>query len=269
MSNVLDRIIAHKKKELALLTRERPLAEVRARAADAPASRDFAAALTGPTVAVIAEIKRASPSAGVIRAHDFQPARIAADYEAAGAEALSVLTDEEFFRGSLEHLQEARAATSLPALRKDFVIDGYQLYESRAAGADAVLLIVAALEPDELRAFITLAGELGLTALVEVHDERELALALEAGVRIVGINNRNLTTFVVDLGVAERLAPMIPQDRLVVGESGVNTRADVERLAAAGVDAVLVGTALMRAESPRRVLRALTAVPAVRRCRGR
>ncbi len=260
MISVLDRIIAHKREELARLTRERPLAEVQARAAEAPAPRDFAVALDGPTVAVIAEVKQASPSAGVIRADDFQPARIAAEYEAAGAAAVSVLTDEEFFRGSLGHLQEVRAAISLPALRKDFVVDEYQLYESRGAGADAVLLIVAALEPGELQAFLTLAGELGLAALVEVHDERELAMALEAGARIVGINNRDLTTFEVDLRTTERLAPVIPQDHLVVGESGVSTRAHVERLAQAGVNAVLVGTALMRAESPAETLRALTGV---------
>jgi indole-3-glycerol phosphate synthase len=269
MGNVLAKIIAHNREELAGLKAERPLAELRARAADAPPVRDFAAALTGPTVAVIAEIKRASPSAGIIRGQDFEPAAIAAEYEGAGAAALSVLTDERFFQGRLEHLQWAREATGLPVLRKDFVIDEYQVYEAREAGADAVLLIVAALEPARLEALAALATELAMAALVEVHDERELDVALEAGARLLGVNNRNLTTFEVDLGVTERLAAMVPSECLIVGESGVQSRGDVERLARAGVDAVLVGTALMRAESPGQALHTLTGVAAVRRGHGR
>lgn len=260
MASVLDEIITHKRQELARLKSEQPPAELRARLADAPQARDFAAALAGPAVAVIAEIKRASPSAGTIREGSFEPARIAAEYQAAGAAALSVLTDERFFQGSLDHLRQARDATSLPALRKDFIIDEYQVHESRAAGADAVLLIVAALEPPQLEGFIALAAELGLAALVEVHDQGELSVALDAGAQVVGVNNRDLTTFEVDLGVTERLAAMVPEDRLVVGESGIGSRADVERLARAGVNAVLVGTALMRAHSPGDALRALTGV---------
>ncbi len=258
--DVLSRILAHKREELAARKAQLPLPEMRARAADAP-PHDFAEALRGGEVAVIAEIKRASPSAGTIRAAGFDPAAIAARYEGAGAAALSVLTDEEFFQGHLDHLTAAREATGLPALRKDFMVDEYQVYEARAAAADAVLLIVAALEPDGLQALLNLAEELGMAALVEAHNEAELARALDAGARVVGVNNRDLTSFEVDLATTERLAPMVPEDRLLVTESGVHAREDVQRLAKAGVDAALVGTALMRADDPGRALRALVGVP--------
>jgi len=261
MGNVLEMIVAHKKEELGRLKSEQPLAKVRTRAAEAPQARGFAAALGGTTVAVIAEIKRASPSAGMIRAAGFEPPHIAAEYEAAGAAALSVLTDAEFFRGSLEHLRQARAATSLPVLRKDFIIDEYQVYESRAARADAVLLIVPALEPAQVEQLAALAAELGMAALLEVHNELQLTRALETGATLAGINNRDLTTLEVDLCVTERLAAMVPAGCLIVGESGVDSRADVERLARAGVDAVLVGTALMRAERLGEALRGMVGVP--------
>lgn len=262
MPDVLRRILAHKREEVAARRREAPLADLRATAGDAPPPRNFAAAITGDDVAIIAEIKRASPSEGAIREGELDPAAIARQYDGAGAAALSVLTDERFFGGRLEHLTAARDASSVPVLRKDFVIDEYQLFEARAAGADAVLLIVAALPPALLRDLLELARELGMRALVESHDEAELESALESGARILGVNNRDLRTFEVDLGVTGRLAEMIPPDRLLVAESGVHTREDIERLAAAGADAALVGTALMRAPDPGEALRALTEVPA-------
>ncbi len=260
LPDVLRRILAHKTDELAARKREAPLADVRAKAAEMPVPRDFAAALTGETVAIIAEIKRASPSEGAIHQGAFDPAAIARSYDAAGAAALSVLTDEEFFGGRLEYLTAAHDACSVPVLRKDFVIDEYQLYEARAAGADAVLLIVAALPPILLRDLLNLTRALGMTALVESHDERELGGALDSGAEVLGVNNRDLRTFTVDLGVTERLAATIPADRVLVAESGVHTRADIERLAQAGADAALVGTALMRAPDPGEALRALTGV---------
>ena len=261
LPDVLRRILAHKEEEVAARERELPLPEVRAMAADAAASRDFAAALRRPDVAIVAEIKRASPSEGAIRDGEFDPAAIARAYEAGGAAALSALTDERFFGGRLEHLTAAREACALPVLRKDFVIGAYQIHEARAAGADAVLLIVAALEPALLRDLLGLAQSLGMAALVESHDARELEAALDAGARVLGINNRDLRTFEVDLGTTERLAAMVPEECLLVAESGVHTRADIERLTAAGADAALVGTALMRADDPGEALRRLTSPP--------
>jgi len=265
MPDVLRRILAHKREEVAARRSEAPLADLRAIARDAPEPRDFAAALSGDDVAIIAEIKRASPSEGAIREGGFDPAAIARQYDGDGAAALSVLTDERFFGGRLEHLTAARDACSVPVLRKDFVIDEYQLFEARTAGADAVLLIVAALPPALLRDLLALARTLGMRALVESHDAAELEIALESGARILGVNNRDLRTFEVDLGVTGRLARMIPPDRLLVAESGVHTRDDVRRLAEAGADAALVGTALMRSPDPGEALRALTEVPAGRR----
>jgi len=258
LPDILRQIIEHKRAEL---QRSGPsLVELRAAAADAPPARDFAAALRGDDVRVIAEIKRASPSEGAIRAQGFDPAAIARVYEAAGAAALSVLTDERYFGGHLDHLRAARAAVGIPVLRKDFVIDERQLHEARAAGADAVLLIVAALEPAELHDLHALTQELGMAALVEAHDDVDIKVALDAGATVIGVNNRDLRSFTVDLATTERLAPMVPADRVLVAESGVHARADVERLAAAGADAVLVGTALMRADDPGEALRELTGV---------
>ena len=265
MPDILRRILSHKRDELATRRRETPPAAVRAMAEDAPQPRGFAAALRGDEVAIIAEIKRASPSEGAIRDGEFDPAAIARQYDRAGAAALSVLTDEEFFAGRLEYLTAAREACSIPVLRKDFIIDGYQIHKARAAGADAVLLIVAALPPALLRDLLGLTRSLGMTALVESHDETELEVALESEAEVLGVNNRDLRTFELDLGTTERLAPMVPEDRLLVAESGVHAREDIERLAQAGADAALVGTALMRAEDPGEALRGLAGVRAQRR----
>lgn len=260
LPDILRRILAHKRDEVAARKSATPLSDIRGLAADAEMPRDFAAALDGDAVAIIAEIKRASPSEGAIREGEFDPAEIARQYEDACAAALSVLTDEEFFAGRLEYLTAARGACSVPVLRKDFIIDEYQLYEARAAGADAVLLIVAALSPTLLRELLLLTRALGMAALVESHDEAELEVALETEAQILGVNNRNLRTFEVDLGTTERLAAMIPGDRMLVAESGVHTREDIERLASAGADAALVGTALMRADDPLKALRGLSGV---------
>ena len=260
MPDVLRRILAHKREELALRMNATPADEMAEMAADAPPPRDFVAAVRRDEVRIIAEIKRASPSEGAIRAGQFDSAAIASEYEAGGAAALSVLTDERFFGGHLDHLCAAREATKLPVLRKDFVVDEYQVYEARAAGADAVLLIVAALEPLILRQLQALAEELGLAALVEAHDEHELQVALDCGAEMIGVNNRDLRSFTVDLGTTERLARMVPDHRVLVAESGVHTRGDIERVARAGADAALVGTALMRARRPGEALRELAGV---------
>ncbi|HEU5393413.1 MAG TPA: indole-3-glycerol phosphate synthase TrpC [Candidatus Methylomirabilis sp.] len=258
---ILDRILAAKREAVAAARAARPLSELRAAAAAAPPVRDFAGAIRrgrGAPVPIraIAEVKRASPSAGVLR-EPFDPAGLGAVYAEAGAKALSVLTDGPFFQGAPEHLGAARRASGLPTLRKDFILDPYQVYETRALGADALLLIVAAVEPSLLRELLTLSGEIGLAALTEVHTTTELETALGAGARILGINNRDLRTFRVDLSVTYDLLPKIPPEVPVVSESGIASRADVARLEAAGVDAVLVGEALLRAESPGAALRAL------------
>ena len=223
--------------------------EVKVRAA-APPPRDFLAALQTPLigpVALIAEVKKASPSAGVIRA-DFDPVAIAKEYEAAGASCLSVLTDEKFFQGHDDYLKAVRAAVSLPVIRKDFVVDAWQLYESRALGADAVLLIAAALTPAQIAEFQHIAHELGMAALVEVHTEAEMEVALTADAKLIGINSRDLNTFVTDLGTVERLAARVPSGVTLVAESGLKTPADVRRVADAGAKAILVGETLMRSD---------------------
>ncbi len=254
MTTILDTILAEKFYEVAERQSARPLPspDMQARLDDLPAPRDFAAALrgrrAGGRVGLIAEVKKASPSAGVIRA-DFAPVAIAQEYWEAGADCLSVLTDERFFQGHDKYLQAVRAAVPLPVLRKDFVVDTYQIYEARLLGADAVLLIAAALRPDQLRSYHEMALMLGLTALVEVHTEREMETALATGATLIGINSRDLKRFVTDLGVVERLAAMVPADAGVtlVAESGIKTVDDVARVAAAGAHAVLVGETLMRA----------------------
>lgn len=244
--SVLDAIVELKRSELAEeLARESP-ADLRAVAERTPRPSDFVAALRQSGTAVIAEIKRASPSKGVL-AERVDPPELARRYERAGASAISVLTERHRFLGSLDDLRAVRAAVDLPLLRKDFLFDPYHLYQARAAGASAALLIVAMLEQSALVDLIGLAGELALTPLVEVHADDELDRALAANAQVLGINNRNLHTFDVDLAVTERLAPRIPHDRLIVGESGVFTNGDVARLRAAGVHAILVGEALMRA----------------------
>lgn len=246
----LTRIIEHKRGEVAARRARRPQAEVDQAARAATPALDFATALAAPGMRLIAEVKGASPSKGVL-IEPFDPLAIAADYFAAGADALSVLTDETYFHGSLAHLSAIKQLSiqlprPRPVLRKDFIIDPYQIAEARAAGADAVLLIVAALDDRRLRELHDAAAAYQVAALVEVHNERELARALKVGARIIGINNRDLHTFKVDLATAERLAAIVPNGVLTVGESGIEHGADVRRLAAAGIDAILVGEALVK-----------------------
>jgi indole-3-glycerol phosphate synthase len=250
--NILDKIVEQKKREVARLP-SGPVSgqDLRAAMAKRGDRRDFLAALRQPRpgrAALIAEIKKASPSAGIIRA-DFDPVRIARSYEAAGACCLSVLTDEHFFQGSLNYLKQVRAAVNLPLLRKDFLIDERQILEAIEWGADAILLIVAILADSELRKLHSLATSCGLAALVEVHDEAEMQRALRIDPALIGVNNRNLKTFKVDLATTENLARMLPATSsrpVLVAESGIRTRQDVERLAACGATAILVGESLMR-----------------------
>ena len=253
MANILDDILKTKRKEIAALRTSFDLDGQRAAAIDAPACKNFFQAVSGPSkraVNLIAEIKKASPSAGVIR-EDFDPPTIAAQYAAAGADALSVLTDEPYFQGSLEFLKQARAAVDLPLLRKDFIIDPIQIYQGRSAGADAVLLIAAALEPGELRDLMGLANDLQMACLVEVHNASELdkvqAIVAAAAGNLLGVNNRDLTTFTVDLATTVNLLDRISDEIPVVSESGIKTRQDVDTVAAAGARAILVGETLMRA----------------------
>lgn len=253
MADILDRIVARKRAELAERSRQTPLAELERRARAVAGARPFLSALRARIrqgkPAVIAEIKRASPSKGVLRA-DFRPADIAKSYERGGATCLSVLTDVDFFQGADAHLQQARAACALPVLRKDFTIDPYQVYEARALGADAILLIVAILDDARLSELARLARAFGLDALVEVHSPEELERALRVDSRLIGINNRNLHTFETRLDTTSKLLPMIPQDYVVVTESGILARDDVALMRANGVHAFLVGEAFMRAPDP-------------------
>ena len=243
----LQEILQAKREEIERLRPRRGELEREARARQSV--RSFRAALQagGDAVAVIAEVKKASPSAGII-AHSFHPVGIAEEYELTGANAISVLTDTKFFHGDLEHLTDVRSAVSLPVLRKDFILDEIQIAESVANGADAILLIVAALEQSQLIDLLASATEYKVDALIEVHSADELHRALAAGARIVGINNRNLATFEVDLGVTEGLCREIPDEVILVSESGIKTPNDVARVRACGVDAILIGEALMRGE---------------------
>ncbi len=256
MSNppdILKKILATKVEEVAMAHSRLPLAEVRAAARDQAATRGFTAALRRRVAArqpaVIAEIKKASPSKGIIRA-DFEPSSIARDYENHGATCLSVLTDRLYFQGAPEYLQQARAACALPVLRKDFLVDPYQVFEARQMGADAILLIVAALSLSQMQEMEGIAHELGLDVLVESHDEAETALALQLTTPLIGINNRNLRTFEVSLDTTLRQLDQLPDDRIVVTESGILTSADVEQMRRREVHAFLVGEAFMRAPSP-------------------
>jgi len=256
MSDILNKILAVKRAELASAQAVKPLAQLREEALAQPAPRDFVAALRNMIAAgkpaVIAEIKQASPSKGLLRAN-FQPADIAADYARHNATCLSVLTDREFFRGAPEYLQQARAACHLPVLRKDFLIDPYQVYEARAMGADAILLIVAALEPALLREMETLALSLGMAVLVEAHDAAETERALQLQTPLIGINNRDLRTFAVNLATTlDQLGQIrtVAPERIVVTESGILQPADVALMRDRGVQAFLVGEACMRAASP-------------------
>jgi len=262
--DVLMRIVRHKAEELEQRARAIPLAELREQAVDAPPPRGFVSALEARIAAgdpaVIAEIKKASPSRGVIRA-DFDPAELARVFEQAGAACLSVLTDEKFFQGADEYLQQARGACALPVLRKDFTIDHYHVWEARAIGADCILLIVAALGDAQLTELSHLALELGMDVLVEVHDQQELARALPLRLPLLGINNRDLRTFETRLQTTLELIPAIPDNRIVVTESGINTRHDVVLMRQQNVNAFLVGEAFMRAEDPGLCLRDLFFAP--------
>ena len=249
--SILERIVAAKRAEIAATKRPLDLDA-------APAVRDFIGALRAKRPAVIAEIKRASPSRGVLREH-FDPASIARSYEKGGAACLSVLTDREFFQGAPEHLQAAREACSLPVLRKDFILEPYQVLEARAMGADCILLIVACLQPAELRLLEDAAGAHGMAVLVEVHDAAELDVALALKTPLIGINNRNLRTFETTLETTLDLLPRVPAGRTVVTESGILARADVERMRERGINAFLVGEAFMRAADPGGALRELFA----------
>ncbi len=269
MSDILEKILATKREEIAATQVLTPLARMRAQAEAAPAPRDFVGALRAKLAAgkpaVIAEIKKASPSKGVIRP-DFRPAEIASSYEAGGAACLSVLTDEQYFQGSAEYLQAARAACALPVLRKDFIVDPYQVYEARAMGADCILLIVAAFAPSpskgegggeggafdlrQMQALEALAMELGMAVLVESHDAAELEAALTLKTPLMGINNRNLRTFEVSLDTTLDLLPKIGSERIVVTESGILAPVDVARMREHQVNAFLVGEAFMRAADP-------------------
>ena len=252
-ADILERILAVKREEVAAAKVVRPLAELRSAAEQAPPARDFVGTIRAKVgaggTAVIAEIKKASPSKGVIREH-FVPAEIAADYETHGAACLSVLTDHQFFQGAPEYLQQARMACMLPVLRKDFLIEPYQVYQARAMGADAILLIVDALELHAMQEMEAIAHELGMGVLVECHDAAELDIALHLTTPLIGINNRNLRTFEVDLETTLSQLSRMPPERLVVTESGIATAADVQRMRVAGVRAYLVGESFMRAPSP-------------------
>jgi indole-3-glycerol phosphate synthase len=283
---MLDEIMRHKREELPAREREMPVAALRAFAATAPEPLDFAAALSGPGVSLIAEIKRASPSRGLL-CRDFDPARLARTYAQGGAAAISVLTDSRFFQGQLEYLTTVKEtlasgqigkpgdretgkpgdlpvyrSTGLPVLRKDFIFDPYQVVEARVAGADALLLIVAVLGDNDLQRLLAETRRHGLEALVEVHDEGEVARALAADARVIGVNNRDLATFAVDLDTTARLRKLIPGDRVLVSESGIHTPADVQRLADLGVDAMLVGESLVTAKPTERLAKVRSLVRA-------
>ena len=257
MSDILDKIIATKREEVAAARAATPLVEVEAAAAMQPAPRDFVGAIRKKIgcgqSAIIAEIKKASPSKGVIRP-DFRPAEIAHSYAQHGAACLSVLTDRQYFQGAPEFLAAARAACALPVLRKDFIVDAYQLHEARVLGADCVLLIAAALDDRQLSEFAFIADELGMDVLVEVHDLDELERSLPVPARLLGINNRNLRTFEVSLQATLDLKAMVPADRVLVTESGILAPADVQLMRQADVHAFLVGEAFMRQPDPGRAL---------------
>ncbi len=256
---ILDRILQTKRDEVKADQLRLPLSELKEQVADSDQVRGFAARLRQASVAgtaIIAEVKKGSPSKGIIR-EDFDPVAIACSYERGGASCLSVLTDEQYFYGSLDYLGQIRSQVDLPLLRKDFIIDPYQVFQARVSGADAILLIAAALEDEQLRELAELATELKLDTLLEVHDNVELARALLLPVDLIGINNRNLQTFATDLVVTEQLAGKIPRQQLAVAESGIHNRADIERLQQAGAGAFLIGESLMRETDIEMKLRSL------------
>jgi indole-3-glycerol phosphate synthase len=257
---ILDEIAAKRKEQLRREMDAVPLDAVKRAAEHAAPPREFGRALRKSGLSVIAEVKKASPSRGLL-CPDFHPAQIAMRYEAAGADAVSVLTEEAYFQGSSAALREVHDVVQLPVLRKDFVLDSYQIYEARAIGADAVLLIAALLGPEKLREFKKIADSLGLACLMEAHDECEVEAVLSAGAEFVGVNNRDLRTFRVDLNTTERLAALVPKECVLVSESGFRTRADLVRAERAGAGAVLIGETLMRSGDPAAVLRELRGAP--------
>lgn len=263
MTDILEQIVVVKREEIAAASKRKPLAAMRADAESRVLTRDFVGAMRAKIAAgqaaVIAEIKKASPSKGVLRA-DFIPADIAQTYAENGAACLSVLTDAQFFQGCIDYLKQARASCQLPVLRKDFIVDAYQVYESRAMGADAILLIAACLDDAQMKEFEAIARSLDMAVLVEVHDAAELARGLKLRTPLIGINNRNLKTFEVSLETTLSLMQEVPADRLLVCESGIRSRDDVLRLGSAGVNAFLVGEAFMREEDPGAALAALFAL---------
>lgn len=257
LADILEKIMSRKRDEIAAAKAARPEAELRARVADAPEPRDFVGALRRPgRMRVIAEVKKASPSAGVIRA-DFDAVWIAQAYERAGADCLSVLTDEHFFQGHLDYLVAVRRAVGLPVLRKDFLLDTYQVLEARAAGADCVLLIAECLDDCRLRELYFAARELGMDVLIELYDPENLDRVLKLEPELVGVNNRDLRTFVTDLEHSVTLSRQVPRECVFVSESGIRTRADVDRLLGAGIRAILVGESLMRSPDVGDALRQL------------
>jgi indole-3-glycerol phosphate synthase len=262
MTDILNKIVAVKREEIAAAVKRKSLADVRFDAESRVLTRDFVGAMRAKIAAgqaaVIAEVKKASPSKGVLRA-DFIPADIAQSYAEFGAACLSVLTDQQFFLGCVDYLKQARASCQLPVLRKDFMVDAYQVYESRAMGADAILLIAACLDDAQMKDFEQIAAGLDMAVLVEVHNASEMERALKLRTPLIGINNRNLKTFEVSLDTTLTLKQAVPADRMVVCESGIHTRDDVLRMAAAGVNAFLVGEAFMRASEPGEALAELFA----------
>jgi indole-3-glycerol phosphate synthase len=257
---ILDEIVSHKQLELAAAKEKTPLEEIRKRAAKMAPPLNLAAALRGKSIGIIAEVKKASPSRGLIRP-DFDPVKIARAYAAGKAAAISVLTESRYFQGSPDYLLQINKALGVkrpPLLRKDFIFDPYQVYEARAYGADALLLITAILSAPHLHELLSLSRRLGMECLVEVHDEAELDIALQSGAKIIGINNRDLRTFKTDINVTARLKPLIPADKIVVSESGIQTREDIEAMKKLGVNAVLIGEALMSAPDIKRKLRELS-----------
>ena len=254
---ILDEIYKHKLSEVAENKRQVSIETLKEQCKKKQKARSFGAELKSNTnIRIIAEIKKASPSLGIIR-KDFNPVDIARIYEAGGAAAISVLTDEKFFQGNLSYLTDVKKSVNLPILRKDFIIDAYQIFEARSAGADAILLIAALLSKDEIQRYLELARELDMDCLVEVHSETELKKVLQTNAHIIGINNRDLATFKTDLGTTLRLRPMIPAEKIVVSESGIKSRADVVKLIKEGVGAILVGETLMKSDDISAKLREL------------
>lgn len=261
-ATILDQILDAKRRELARQKREQSLSEMQRGAMATPLPLNLSGALMGPGVRLVAECKKASPSRGLL-SPSYDPAALARTYAENGAAAISVLTEVDHFQGSLEHLRQVKEAVNgmgVPVLRKDFIFDPYQVYEARAFGADAILLIVAVLEPERLKELLEVARSLWVQALVEVHGEKELEVALEAGAEVIGINHRDLRTFQMDMGLAERLRPLIPKGKVVVAESGIQGKQDVARMKKAGVNAVLVGEALVTAPDVAAKVRELAGV---------